>query len=322
MAAKRPANSRQKSLILDYLREVYVPRRLTLKPLSIAQIETSLRSLETFAKRTVRLDQLTNDLLCRWLCWRLKHVSKATAKRDRVNLLAVWRDAMTRGKCRRSVIDVPVIRVPRKVPLAVPVTDIEKLLSAAASYQPKRRRQMPACGSWANWWVALLLTAYDCGARLNALLSVRVRDCDLVGMTIRLRDDSAKTELEQLLPISPQTRDAIAKMMTRSPTALLFDFPCVRRMIWKKLKALADSAGVSLERYQAFHSIRKTHATLTTALLSVEQAASNLGHTSTAMTWSRYVDPRLLKSLQSPAVNVLPRPVFAAAREHQLRLFG
>ena len=358
-----PGKRRQQTLS-EYLRNVYVPRRLTLKFRSVAQIEVSVRSLVRFAKRTarlheVRLDQLTNDLVCCWLSARLKTLSKATVKRDRVNVLAIWRDAMARGLCRRTVIDVPVIRVPRKVPRAVAVADLEKVLTAAAGFVPKRRRKMPACGSWANWWVALLLALYDSGARINALLSVRVSDVDLDGLTITLRGESAKTDLEQVLPISAQTAAAIAKVIsgmmsggvgrptpsamsggvgrptpsatrpTLSATRLLFDFPCARRAIWRKFKALAVTAGVDLLSGQAFHSIRKTNATLTTAFCSVEQAALTMGHTSTAMTWQRYVDPRLLRSLQSPSVNRLPRPVFVSAagsgdprRARQLCLFG
>ena len=319
MPAHRPQN------LADFLSNEYVPRRMTLKARSVAQIEISVRSLDKFLGRPVRLDELTNALIRRWLMARLGSVGKDAAKRDRSNVLSLWREAMRLRKCRRVTIDVATIRVPRKVPRAVPVPDIEKLLSAAADYLPKRRPKMPACGCWADWWVGLLLGIYDCAGRINAMLNVRVSDCDLVGLTITLRNEAAKTDLEQVLPITQQTANAIAKVISgRSAAELVFDFPCRRRAIWLKLKALAKSAGVTLAHGQAFHSIRKTNATLTTALVSVEAAARTLGHGSTAMTWQRYVDPRLLRSLQSQSVNLLPRPVFATrcvSRERQLCFF-
>lgn len=320
-----------KQLLRDFLTEHYVPRRMTLKAHSVEQIEISVRSLEKFFGRPVRLDELTNELICRWLTDRLKRVGRDAVKRNRCNVVGLWREAMRQRKCRRADIEVPTIKVPKKVPRAVPVSDLEKLLSAAAAYQPLRRPKMPACGCWADWWVALLLGIYDSAARIDALLNVRVGDLDLVGLTITLRGETAKTELEQVLPITRQTASAIAKVIRRTDgtaravSELVFDFPCRRRSIWLKLKALAKSAGVTLLRGQAFHSIRKTNATLTTAYGSVEAASRTLGHSSTAMTWQRYVDPRLLRSLQSGSVNLLPRPVFVSrsdALKHQRCLFG
>lgn len=317
--------SRRRQLVWDYVRDIYLPMRLMSNVRSVAQIRISVRSLEKFLNRPAMLDELSNELICRWLAWRLPKCSKETAKRDRSTLLAIWRDAMGRKKCRRVPIEVPTIRLSKKVPRAVPVPDIEKLLTAAAAYRPKRRQKMPACGCWAKWWVGLLLGIYDCAGRINAMLNVRVGDVDLVGLTITLQCDPSKTDLEQVLPITQQTADAIAKVIGgRSATELVFDFPCRRRAIWLKLKALAASAGVTLVRGQAFHSIRKTNATLTTALISVEAAARTLGHGSTAMTWQRYVDPRLLRSLQSQSVNLLPRPMFVrpnGSRDRQLCLF-
>lgn len=172
----------------------------------------------------------------------------------------------------------------------------------------KRRRWVqteytgPECS---KWWVALVLFIYDTGTRIGATLQIEPADIDLDQGFVTLRGDVAKTGLEQVLRLSPQTVTAIREIY--DPKAKRVWFWGLSSPIQRSLGSILAKAGLPTGRESKFHRIRKTCASLTAAAGRRDLAQSTLGHTTGAMT-NAYIDKRALP-IES-AADVLLRPTW------------
>lgn len=295
----------------SFLRQVYAPHRLSIKPATIDQYGYTCRSIERFYSRPILIGDLTDDLVLPWLQRRLQQVSPKSVKRERGDLLTLWRWAVRHGHNVTPPVDVPTIPVPRKPVATWRVEDFERLIVACRQLTGEMR------GTGirkAAWWASLMITLYWLGSRLSATLAIRSDDIDLERRFVVLRGDVAKTGEMQILNLHDQAVAAIAGLYCPHRT-LVWPYPYNARQIWPQLKAILRKAGLPNGRYWMFGCVRHTCFTLATKHGSQELAARQLGHRSDMSRY--YLDARQLEEQQ--AAQVLPR--LHIPDDRQMRLF-
>lgn len=287
--------------LLVFLHEDYRLRRLGISPKTISEYDRSIRHLQKSAGRELETTDLNDKLILRYLDQRLRQVSPQTVKRERADLLAVWRQAYRSGLCPNRPDDIPTIRVPRKLPVAFCPEEVARLLFEA------RRLRGVVRGTAikrSQLYYSLILFCYDTGARIGAALAVLPTDLDIESRQVTLRSSEAKTRIEQRLTISTQTADAVALHYSRDQN-LVWPFTCRKEEHWRCLGRLLEKAELPNDRYHKFQCLRRTNYTLITANGSRELAGRQLGHQTDL---SRYYLDRT--QLNEPdATDLLPRPV-------------
>lgn len=285
--------------IKDYV-AVYAAHNLNITASSAAIMGFSVASL-TKLVGPLRVADLTDEIVVSWLKHRLSKVSRKTVKRDRGAVLTLWRDAYRRKICPVPPGDIPTIKVPRTLPVAYRLEEAQAIMRAAVRLdglilRTRIKRK--------DWWLSLLLFLYDTAARPGAVLQMAPADIDLAARTARLRAETSKTGLEQIIRFSEQTADVLRRHYSQSRSRI-WPWPYGRRHLFTEYKRLLVQAGVAGDRSHGMYAWRRTCATAVAKVAGIASASRQLGHTSEAMT-RRYIDPTLLGD--SSAVDVLPRP--------------
>jgi len=287
----------------DYIENVYAPGRLTLRPTTVAQYLYAAQSLQKFYAEPVEVDSLCDDMVLPWLSARLRQVSPRTVKRERGDVLTIWRWAHKKGHCPVGPIDIPTIRCVKRIPAYWRVDELERLIGACRALSGTMKgTAIPK----AAWWSSFILFLYDTGSRLSAAMAVGPGDLSLAQRCVVLRADAAKTGIEQAINLSDQTVAAVAGHYA-TDREFVWPWCYSKRRIWPKLKRLLTAANLPHDRYRMFHCLRRTTATLTAAASSIDVARRQLGHTTEAMT-RNYINEAALSLPQS--ADVLPRPKF------------
>lgn len=240
---------------------------------------------------------LTDLTVARFLAARERETCRATAARDRVQLLALWRYA-----ARKRYVDqwpeVPIIRAPTRTPTGYTVEEVAQLIREA--------RTMPGAVSGIEaslWWGSLLLVLWESGERITATLATRWREVDLAGRRITFRAETRKNQTRDITrSLSAQTANLLgARAGAAGDLVWPWDRdPCI---LWYRLKAIAKRAGV---QYRGFHGIRRA------AVSYVEAACPGAGqrladHSSPQITVRSYLDPRIVP--QGPSATELLPPL-------------
>jgi len=296
----------------NFLRDRYGPRHLGISPKTIEEYDRTLRHLQAFAGCTLDTTDLTEQLVLSYLAHRLQKISPQTVKRERADLLAVWREAHRQKLCTTRPEDVPSIRTPRRIPVAWRPEDVGCLLVACRQLKGMIR------GTGINksdWYYSLILFLYDSGARIGAALAVRSDQLDLDGRRAVLAGQVAKTGVEQVVEFSPQTAEALGRHYD-ARRAMVWPQPYWREQPQRQLTRLLRAAGLPTDRYHKFHCLRRTNYTLSVRYGSRELAHHQLGHLTDMSRY--YLDPTQVDTQQ--AVSVIPRPV-STVDDQQLTLF-
>lgn len=161
---------------------------------------------------------------------------------------------------------------------------------------------------------ALILTQYNTGSRISALMAVRWESIDLIAGMLVLQAETTKDREEQRISLKPETVAALAELRVGS-VAGPFDHwpfdrsPSGKRRPWKTLTnllkkviyvALVDTAAdvnavtvkqVSrvIGRRDCTHKLRRTFATEIAAREGIKTAQEMLGHSHESTT-AAYVD--------------------------------
>lgn len=281
--------------LLEFLVEHYWPEHaLTLKQSSFEQLRYSAESFGRHLGRPATIDDLDRLVLLGFLAARAQKVAAATVNKDRRSILCLWRLAADLDKCKWPT-RIPKAKCPQTVPHTFSMDEIRRLVKAAAHFRD------------ATWWRSLLLALFDSASRVTAMLSVRIQDVNFSEATIRLRPETTKTNVEQILAISPEdTAPAIAaQCLGRDPEELVWPWQHHRRRLFIYFRRLCESATppVALPRSKCFHSLRRTTATLIASNVSLEAASRHLGHTDLKTTRG-YVDQTQI----NPLTWLPPRP--------------
>ena len=306
-----------------FFEDTYVPRRLDDgKPDTIGEYRTAINQLCDFASCEVLLNQLSDDLIERLLGYLAKRGAAAyTRKRVRATLLAIWRlaarkrDPATRKPfVDEAPLEVERVRVPKLEAEAWSVEEVSRLLSVAEAAEET------VCGIPAGlYWSSLILTIYDTGFRVGALMKLRTTDLDIDRRFVKARHGTQKAGNDQSLPISQSTADRL--ILTHPELRdLVFPWPYKEaRTLTKRLRLLLQRAGLPCGPRDLFHKLRRTNGTYICDVAGEEAAMRQLGH-STVQVTRGYIDrrklsaPRLVEKMQRPeSVPTADKPLPAIA---------
>ena len=253
----------------------------------------TIRAFGEHLGRPATVTDLEELTVARFLSARLREKAVATAAKDRTQLRALWGFAARRGLTDKWP-QMRRIRVPERVPQAWLTDELQRLLDAAG------QREGAIAGVPARlWWRSLILTGYEVGERVAAMLSVEWRDVTPDG--IHLRAETRKGATRDLWrPISPACHAAIEA--TRTNRVLVWEWDRCYTNLWRHLGVICEAAGLQNDRWSKFHRIRKTHASYAAA--AGLDAQRLLDHASPKTTRA-YLDPRIVRQPSAP--DVLPR---------------
>lgn len=174
--------------------------------------------------------------------------------------------------------------LPRRLPKAIPLAEVEAILDAASVGEPTRSLRDRA----------LLEFLYSTGARISETVGLDVDDIDLTTRVVRLHGKGGR---QRIVPIGSYARDAISAYLVRARSELAKrgrGGPAVflnarggrlsRQGAWGILKAAADRAGLPRERVSP-HTLRHSFAThLLDGGADVRVVQELLGHASVSTT--------------------------------------
>ncbi|MBT9281306.1 MAG: site-specific integrase [Hydrogenibacillus schlegelii] len=110
---------------------------------------------------------------------------------------------------------------------------------------------------------ALLLLTLDTGIRPNEAFQLLAEDFDFRTLTVRIRAEVAKTKNSRILPISPQTAQAVRKLIQahhpdwsgKAPVFCTFDGQPLNRHSWNdRLEMYSKRLGVKIRPYDLRHA--------------------------------------------------------------------
>ena len=161
----------------------------------------------------------------------------------------------------------------------------------------------------ADWWRALLVTAYMTGWRIGSLLALRREDVDLEAGWALSRADDNKGKRDQRVPLHPIVVDHLRKLASFSP--LVFPWNHARG------RCSTNSTRCSKRRRTArgtkvrygFHDLRRAFATMNADKLTADALQALMQHKD-YQTTQRYIN--MARQL-NPAVQNLYVPDLSKA---------
>lgn len=239
-----------------------------------------------------------------------KRQAPATVAKTLRHIMALVRFA-ARRKLIAELPEPPPVRVPRRIPQAWTIDQVEAILAAC------RREAGTVAGLPASrWWPGLILLIYDTGCRVGAALGVRWVDLSIPDRCVLLRAETQKQRADQWHTLSDQTIAAVAALQ-RSAAAPVFPWPWGRGPLYRRFRQILRVAGVPHGPGHGglFHRLRRTTASYVAA--NGGDATWQLGHSSRRVT-AAYLDPRIARHGQ--AADLIPR-LRDEVDPRQLRLF-
>lgn len=245
------------------------------------QLTYTLRQFQAWAGRPLALDDLTDDLVNRYLIHLAESRRPATIKSQRGNLLTLWRSAWHAHLCETQPLRVRKIKVPRTLPEAWQAEQMVALLSTAATMRGRFRY-------WrierAAFWRAFILTAWDSGLRLGDILKI---GREQIGSDGSLVLSQSKTMWPILCQLRPETVAAIDATFPPARDQIFGSVLCKRQVI-AYFRAIAKRAGL----VGGTKKVRRSAASHVEAQ-QPGAATPFLGHRSPGLAARHYIDPRI-----------------------------
>jgi integrase len=221
-----------------------------------------------------------------------EHVSAATINKEPRHLRAVVRKAY-KWKYLANVPVIDFLREPGKPQIYVTPEHFAKLYHHCTAAAWPNHAHVGA----AEWWQALLVTAYMTGWRIGSLLALRRDDVDLDGAWVVSRAADNKGKRDQRIDLHPVAVEHLRKIVSFSP--LVFTLDRDRRLLFDQFHAIQNAAGVRPEgadRFYGFHDLRRAFATMNADRLTGDGLQALMQHKS-YQTTHRYINMgRQLKS--------------------------
>jgi integrase len=298
-------------ILRDLFQGHYLPIR-HLAPKAVACYEVSLRHFDRWLAPIqdrdpgpARLDDLSDLVLARFVAARERLTCRATAKRDRTQLLCLWRYACRCGWLTVWPNPTP-LRVPERVPRAVKIGELEALVE----YFGQITGSVDSNPAGA-WWTSLVLGLFQCGTRITETLAVEWSDVDLERRTILFRAESRKGRTRDIVrDITPELADMLAAR--RRDTGRVWRWDRCSTHLWYHFRDHCRAAGVP---YRGFHAIRKAALSYTAA---GGGDAQRLGDHADAKTTKVYLDPEIVK----PESNLARLPLIRQLRRDDVPAAG
>lgn len=284
-----------------YYRSTYKPTKLVgCSPKTLIQYSVAIGHWIRFAGN-MPIDKIDRRTMADFSAWLLDGRSPSTVNKIIRHIMPILRFAEEEGHIPKAP-KVQRLKERKAVPLALTLDEFAAVMRAA-SEEPLSRGGIPG----PTWWTALLLTCWETGLRMTALLSVRSVDVLFDSHGLYCQADSQKDGEAQWFQLSKITLDAIRKIYNRR-NKLLWPKAEKNAQIQRNFRRILDRSGIyaTTGTGMCFHRIRKSVASYT--LANGGNATRKLGHSSASVT-ERYYDPRICgKPEESPP---MPLPHFS-----------
>lgn len=309
-----PAPQGDSRTLLDYFEQTYRPLRLgDASAATLHHYRTNIADFTKFLGRPATLADLDDDMIVRMMGEHVRRGnSPATANKFRNMICAIWNYAHRKRHVEVGP-DVRPFKQPKRKPQAWSAEQAAHLIKTAYLGEwIKRPFQRVIAGIPANlWWTGLLLLTYDTGARIGAVLQLRVTDIDLDTRHLLIPAEFQKQfEDQSFFPTA--TTCAILRQFADVERELLFPFPYNIATFYNRLDCLLQFAGLPHGRRDKMHRIRRTTATLCELHVGRGSASAYLGHSSPDITRA-YIDTSKLP--ESRIADRLPRPLLIGIEE-------
>jgi integrase len=231
-----------------------------------------------------RVTDLHDLVVAKFVAAREAERCTVTAKKDRTQLLALWRYC-----ARKRLVDqfpeLPPMRVPEKVPRAYTAADLDRLLEYFGSVRGAVA-DVPA----SSWWSSLVRTLFETGCRIGETLSVEWSDVDLEARTILVRAENRKGRTRDIVrEIAPETATILAGRQRSA--GRVWPWTMTDKYVFYIFRQHCGRAGVTYRR--GFHAIRKATCSYTAA--GGGDATAIADHADAATTRRHYFDPSIVK---------------------------
>jgi integrase len=298
-----------------FVESVYWPRRSPFcTPVTKYTYTRAVGLLCLYRGCVVTLDQLSEDLCEGFAAWLSKKgTSVATINGRLTALCTLWRYAFKKRMLDDLPRDVELYPEPERLPEAWTIEQVAKILDAAST----STAGWTVCAAPApHFWCALLLTLYDTGLRVGAVMRLKLDALDAKECWLTVPARVQKHKKEQALRLDPKTAELLRTLPRFPGDDRLLPIPWNGNARLAQLerwyREILKAAGLSSGTRDLFHKIRRTNATYTADAQGEEMAQKRLGHSSLQLTRKNYIDPRLLRRDRN-AAELIPRPPAQAA---------
>lgn len=300
-----------KMLLQEFFDTVYSLRPRMRSPRSVSYYRQEIGKLCRYAGHAVLIPELSESLLLGSCQAQLKAGrSYATLQKHQTAIAALWAYAFK----RRKTLSVEVPPVPEldrwpkydREPEAWSIGELSHLLSAASRLPGEVGiSRIPA----SLWWPTLILTCYETGGRISAIMAAKSADFSFDDKTLLLRCEAAKDKADSLCFLSSQLCELLKQVVGHETVFGAWPYDRSRADAWpalnRKFGSIAEAAGLELRKGDKFHRLRRTFATEIASHRGEAIAQSLLGHSALSVT-RRYLDK---KKLQLPKGNeILSQP--------------
>jgi integrase/recombinase XerD len=260
------------------------PRTVALYGYTLTAFDRWLATVPDREPGPPRVADLDDLVVARFVAAREVERCAVTAKKDRTQLLALWRYC-----ARKRLVDqfpeLPPMRVPERIPRAYTAADLDRLLEYFAGIGGQ-----VADVSASSWWSSLVRVLFETGGRITETLSVEWTDLDIEARTILLRAENRKARTRDIVrEISTETAATLSAR--RRPTGRVWPWAMTDKYLWAVFRGHCGRAGVTYRK--GFHAIRKATCSYTAA--AGGDATALADHADAATTRRHYLDPSIVK---------------------------
>lgn len=283
------------------LRDIYDAEYAVLRAHSAScrrQYEMTLARWATQLGREPTTEDLDSLVVQTYLAWRgTTGVSRATVRKDRNQIVALW----THAAKRRLVHEFPTVapvRAPGRIPRGYTADDVSRLLREARRPRPPLRGTPVAPH---RFFPSLIRCCWETAERIGPHLALRWGQVDAANRMILFAAESRKGATRDIVrPISVDLARWLEEM--RRPDAeLVWPWMLHKSVLWHHYASLCKRAGVV---NRGFHGLRKSAASYVAA--AGGDATQLLDHSNPAVTKRHYLDETIARPRQT-AIDLLPR---------------
>jgi integrase len=279
-----------------------------------SELAIALNHFERIIK-PVKMRSVTDNALARFVAARQTErgaqpesiVSPATINKTLRHLRAVLKKANRWGYLTvlpdfREVF----VREPARLPTYMTPEHFAAIYRAADMAKFPRNLPYPA----ADWWRALLMTAYMTGWRVGALLSLKRADVDLEAGTAVTRAEDNKGKRDQIIELHPVILDHLRAIP--SFCQQMIPWHQGRRTLFTEFARIQNAAGVKPDRKKryGFHDLRRGFATMNADRLTPDVLQALMQHRD-YQTTQRYIN--IARQLKPATHGLYVPPVTRAA---------
>ena len=239
-------------------------------------------------------------------------VSPATINKDLRHIKAALHVAQEWG----YLPDMPKIRMvkePQRLPSYVTPEHFDLIYSRACDLAKLPENPGQAYTA-ADWWKAVVVTAYMTGLRIGEILAVRTEDLNLDAGRLIARWDDTKADRDEIIQLHATVVEHIRTVVGNNTH--VFHWCHDPRTLWVEFTRIQAGAGIHLTcrdqhehtpscHVYGFHDFRRAFATVNAPRLKPEVLQRLMRHKSYQTTQKFYINPT---SQMQDAVEQMPVP--------------